>query len=128
VAVALVVYWAALCIGTHLPGGLIGTSLVSDKTLHFFAYAGLGILLAATLPLLGIRDSRLYWTAFFVAVAYGAIDELGQMPIPGRTADVVDWLADAAGAVAGVTCYRLLVAVMALRPCSLRGQKKPSPP
>ena len=113
-AAALVVYWVALCIGTHVPGGFVGTPLVSDKTLHFLAYAGLSFLIATLLPLLGIRDSRVYWTALLVAVGYGAIDELGQIPIPGRTADVVDWLADVAGAVAGVVCYRLMVGAMAV--------------
>lgn len=162
-AAALGVYWAALCVGTHLPGGLVGTPLVSDKTLHFFAYTGLSFLIAMLLPLLGrtagnrvpdtdasgrcaestrqgvtglllsatrlgVRGWRVDWTALFVSVGYGAIDELGQIPIPGRTADVVDWLADAAGAVAGVVCYRLMTGAMTLRPFSPSGQKKPSPP
>jgi VanZ family protein len=128
VAAALIVYWVALCIGTHVPGGFAGTPLVSDKTLHFVAYAGLGFLLAVMLSLSGIRDSRIYWTALLVAVGYGAIDELGQIPIPGRTADVVDWLADVGGAVAGVVCWRLMVGAMAVGIFSLSGQKKPSPP
>ena len=128
VAAALIVYWVALCIGTHVPGGFAGTPLVSDKVLHFVAYAGLGFLLAAMLSLSGIRDSRIYWTALLVAVGYGAIDELGQIPIPGRTADVVDWLADVGGAVAGVVCWRLMVGAMAVGIFSLSGQKKPSPP
>ncbi len=127
-AAALIVYWVALCIGTHVPGGFAGTPWVSDKTLHFVAYVGLGFLLAAMLSLSGIRDSRVYWTALLVAVGYGAIDELGQIPIPGRTADVVDWLADVAGAVAGVVCWRLMVGAMAVGIFSLCGQKKPSPP
>jgi len=128
VAAALVVYWGALCIGTHLPGGSVGTPLVSDKMLHFLAYTGLGFLIAMLLPLLGIRDSRAYLTALLIAVGYGAIDELGQIPIPGRNADVVDWLADVAGAVAGVMCYRLMVGAMACQPFGFRGQKKPSSP
>ena len=128
VSAALVVYWIALGIGTHLPGGFVGTPLVSDKVLHFLAYAGLSFLIAMLLPLLGIRDSRVYLAALLVAVGYGAIDELGQIPIPGRNADVVDWLADVAGAVTGVMCYRLMVGAMACQPFGFRGQKKPSPP
>jgi VanZ family protein len=128
VTAALVVYWVALCIGTHLPGGFVGTPAVSDKTLHFLAYAGLSFLIAMLLPLLGIRDSRVYLTALLVAVGYGVVDELGQIPIPGRNADAVDWFADVAGAVVGVVCYRLMVGVLAIRPFTLSGQKKPSPP
>ena len=84
--------------------------------------------IAMLLPLLGIRDSRVYLTALLIAIGYGAIDELGQIPIPGRNADAVDWLADVAGAVAGVMCYRLMVGAMACQPFGFREQKKPSPP
>jgi VanZ family protein len=124
VTVALVVYWVVLCIGTHLPGGFVGTPLVSDKTLHFLAYAGLSFLIAMLLPLLGLRDSRVYLIALLVAVGYGAVDELGQILIPGRTADAVDWFADLAGAVVGLVCYRLMVGVLTMRPFGLNGQEQ----
>lgn len=38
---------------------------------------------------------------------YGITDELHQVYVPGRTADVADWLVDMAGALVGVWLYRL---------------------
>ena len=129
VAAALGVYWVALCVGTHVPGRCVGTPLISDKAIHFLAYAGLSFLIATLLPLLGVRGWRVYGGALIVAACYGAIDELGQIPVPGRTADIADWWADVAGAVAGLTCYWLMVAAALRRPSSwLQLQKKPSPP
>ncbi len=129
VAAALVVYWAALCVGTHVPGRFVGTPLISDKVLHFSAYAGLSFLIATLLPLLGVQSWRAYGGALIVAVCYGAIDELGQIPIPGRTADIADWWADVAGAVAGLACCWLMMAAIVRRPRSrLQLQKRPSPP
>jgi VanZ family protein len=41
---------------------------------------------------------------------YGALDELTQIPV-GRYADVYDWLADCAGALAGVAAFAAVGAV-----------------
>jgi VanZ family protein len=35
-------------------------------------------------------------------LAFGALDEVHQLWIPGRTADPIDWAADAAGSVVGI--------------------------
>ena len=126
---ALVVYWAALCVGTHVPGRFVGKTLISDKALHFWAYAGLSFLLATLLPRLGVRSWSVYWAALLIAVCYGALDELAQIPIPGRTADIADWWADVAGAVAGLAGYGLMMAAILRRQAArLQLQKKPSPP
>src|SRR5688572_17914294 len=48
--VILLAYWALIAIGTHLPsadGG--GVPYLSDKFVHFGAFAGLGFLLACSL-------------------------------------------------------------------------------
>ena len=70
-----------------------------DKLLHALEFAAGGALLAwALLP-------RGPWRAFLLAAllaaAWGAGDEIHQGFVPGRDADVWDWVADAAGAVAG---------------------------
>lgn len=74
-----------------------------DKAQHFIAYTGLG--------LLACRASRLrpllsqVWTnlqAFGIVVLYGVVDEVHQIYVPGRSADVDDWVADAAGALFAV--------------------------
>lgn len=129
VTATLVVYWTMLCVGTHLPSRLVASPLlVSDKVLHFLGYTGLSFLIATLLPLLGVVERRVYWRAFLVAIVYGAIDELAQIPIPGRTAELGDWYANVAGAVAGVTCYRLTTVAVGDQVFRLWPEKKPSPP
>jgi len=75
-----------------------------DKLFHALAYATLGIvLLASRTPSIGgftppqIRDSIL------IASLYGISDELHQYFVPGRNADVWDWVADTLGAVIAVS-------------------------
>ena len=128
-AVVLTVYWATLCLGTHVPGRVIVTPPVSDKVLHFVAYAGLGFLLALLAFCLGLRGWRVYAALLLIAVCYGAIDELGQIPVPGRNADMADWGADMLGVVAGLTLHWLAARAAAVWAMArLAQQKKPSPP
>ncbi|MBC8352845.1 MAG: VanZ family protein [Planctomycetes bacterium] len=104
---ALGVYWIALFVGTHLPHGVRGLGSVNDKLLHFGAYAGLAFLLAATLTTMRMRHGALL-VPMVVAAIYGCVDELTQMAIPGRQADVADWAADVFGAGLGVFAFGLL--------------------
>jgi len=70
-----------------------------DKVAHFGAYAVLGALLA-----FAAHRSRLpVLAAVAVGALYGASDEIHQMYVPGRSPDVLDWAADAAGVV--TACY-----------------------
>lgn len=78
-------------------------SALSDKSSHAIAYSVLGVLLvralAGGLPArIRVRTALL---AVLLATVYGASDELHQAFVPGRTADVYDLYADAAGAAAG---------------------------
>lgn len=127
---ALALYWSALCIATHLPGRfLAGTGpIASDKTLHFLAYGGLGALLAASLRLLGLVPRHSVWVALIVAAMYGVLDELGQIPVPGRTAELGDWIADVIGATIGAGGWWIMAWAVRARACDCVAQKKPSPP
>ncbi len=77
---------------------------VSDKTAHLWAYAGLAVLavraLGGGLPCRVAM--RVALIAFAIAAVYGISDELHQRFVPGRSADLFDWVADASGAVVGV--------------------------
>ena len=77
---------------------------VSDKTGHLTAYAGLGVLavraVAGGLP--SRMDRRSAWLAIAIAAGYGAFDEIHQLFVAGRSADVLDWFADLTGAALGV--------------------------
>jgi VanZ family protein len=72
---------------------------VSDKLGHFLAYVILGVLV--TRGVAGRLPTRLSWrTALLslcVTIAYGISDEIHQIYVPGRTADIYDVAADAAG-------------------------------
>ncbi len=77
---------------------------VSDKVLHLGAYAGLAVTICRALAggLPSRLSARVMAIAFASTVAYGTSDELHQMFVPGRSPDVYDVVADAAGAAVGL--------------------------
>lgn len=102
-------FWAAavLALGTlqlstaSIPGGW-------DKLAHFVMYGVGGAIAAWT----GHRQgSRAGWTALVVVLLTGMADELHQSTLATRQADILDWIADAAGAgLFFMTTRRLLTA------------------
>jgi len=115
---APVVLWAAAILAvSSIPGRHLHIPDGTDKIGHVGEYLVLGALLARSL---GARAAlRLLLAAWIGMAVFGALDELHQYFIPGRTPDVMDWAADAAGAVAG------LLAGWAL--CRLRSRWSRSP-
>jgi hypothetical protein len=93
-----------------LPGG------VSDKTVHFWVYGLLGLLLFRALA--GGSMTGLTWPraggAVLLAMLYGISDEFHQAFVPGRTPDIRDVAADTLGA-AGVVLVILFVGVSFVR-------------
>lgn len=71
----------------------------ADKIAHFAAYCVFGLLLA-----LGQRGSRRLSlpAVALIGVLYGASDEFHQMFVPGRSTELLDWIADSGGVLAGV--------------------------
>ena len=98
---SVAIYMAAIFYASSLTNPPVPSN--TDKPLHWLAYLGLAVLvvraLAGGLP----RRISLAVAAAAVAITitYGATDELHQLFVPGRTADVYDLMADAAGALAG---------------------------
>lgn len=81
---------------------------VSDKTAHLAAYWLLGLLAVRAVGRgLPCRVTpRVAAVAILITSGYGALDELHQWFVPGRTADLADWYADSAGAaIAVVACW-----------------------
>jgi VanZ family protein len=72
-----------------------------DKVAHFGAYAVLGALLAFATD----RSRVSIVLALALGVLYGASDEIHQMYVPGRSPDVLDWAADAAGVATACILY-----------------------
>ena len=101
----LIVYWIILFTATSIPAQSVPSFGIGDKFNHFFAYFILAILLYLTLSfqeksLFLQRNAALLTIA--VVLLYGVLDELHQMLIPGRSAEFLDWAADAVGAICGV--------------------------
>jgi hypothetical protein len=100
----LFAYWMVIFAGTHVPGRAISSDLANDKLLHFLAFSGLSFLLAWVLT--PCRPTRTAMGAILlVALLYGALDELTQLFVPRRNADIYDWFADVGGTIFGLLAY-----------------------
>jgi VanZ family protein len=92
--------WAAVVVtATSIPNVSLPGPSGTDKAGHFFMYGMLGFLVqrAAT----STREVRVLGTVMAVLALFAAADEWHQAFIPGRSADVVDWVADTTGIAAG---------------------------
>jgi len=81
-----------------------------DKLVHLVAYGLLGALLLGALPLRAggyTRGQALL--AATIGALYGISDEWHQFFVPGRSMDMLDMLADAAGALLGAWLVKLAV-------------------
>lgn len=108
----LVVYWLILFIATTIPTQKLPSIGFNDKLIHFIAYFVLAIYV--NLTMIYQRKSILLFekaplATIIICLFYGAVDELHQMLVPGRSAEALDWVADAIGVVFGVfTVYFLI--------------------
>ena len=100
-------YWVALFTLTHLPKVPASGKRVQDKLAHFLAY---GVLAGVLYLVLWASQSPRKRAAYFVitvTLLYGAMDEITQ-PIVGRSCELNDWLADAAGVALAVGVFASL--------------------
>ena len=99
------------------PGGL------SDKGAHVVAYAALGAALIRALASGQARSMTVMRVliAAVLATAYGMTDELHQRFVPGRTPELLDLVADAAGGLAGAILFAGIVKTLARLPVSRPG-------
>ena len=107
----LALYWIILFTATTLPGNQLPDLHLSDKIEHFSAFFILSVLL--NLALIFQRKSFVLFkyaalVTIVITLSYGAIDELHQIFIPGRSADIRDWLADSTGVILGVFILNLV--------------------
>lgn len=81
---------------------------LSDVSAHALAYTVLAVLVVRALA--SRRSARVTLAtaagALAITVGYGASDELHQMFVPGRTPELRDVYADAAGALIGIAACR----------------------
>jgi VanZ family protein len=103
----VVLYMGIIFILSHqsdvsIPAGL------SDKSSHSLAYTGLGVLIVRALAggLPAPVTLRIALLAVVLTTAYGASDEVHQMFVPGRSAELYDLYADAiGGAIGAFVCW-----------------------
>ena len=98
----LALAWMALLFYlSHQPG--LQTPMLfpgQDKFLHAAVYAVLGVLLLAAQPRQAQGYSRQQvGISVLIASLYGLSDEIHQYFVPGRSSEVLDWVADTVGAL-----------------------------
>jgi VanZ family protein len=98
---AVVGWVAVILVITSWPSPPVpgATPVGIDKVVHFTMYGVLGGLVARAMELMSTRRFAIVLCAI---AAFAAADEWHQQWIPDRGADVRDWMADIAGAAAGV--------------------------
>ena len=121
--IATIVFWCGLFIATHLPPGRVPVLPVSDKTEHLVSYGALALGLFTSITLVRRRRdaggrAQVAIGVLAICLAYGAIDEWTQIPV-GRSCELADWYADAAGA--GTMMVVATLASQALAGDSVRG-------
>lgn len=72
-----------------------------DKLAHFSIYGLLATLVARA----GFSRNRMGWAVLIVSL-FGMTDEWHQSFTPGRSVEVLDWVADTSGAILAVGLYR----------------------
>lgn len=79
-------------------------------------YGGLGLLFSRAMhnPPRTTR-LRVFFAAFLLVVAIGALDEWHQTYVQGRSTEFADWIADSAGGLVGASLWTLLSRYKALR-------------
>jgi VanZ family protein len=86
------------------------TILTFDKLIHFVVYAfyTFSVAMAFSTSKSKKLKSNLFLIALFIGLAYGALDEIHQLFVGGRSASIYDWIADALGSLVGVYLYSKL--------------------
>jgi VanZ family protein len=84
--------------------GVEGVALVSF-VIHFSLYAVLGFLAGRAVVDAGPLTPGAFLLALALCAAFGLLDELYQVGVPGRGLDGVDLLADALGALVGLSIF-----------------------
>lgn len=109
--IPLVIHWISIFVLTSLPSKSLPHFAFDDKVKHFIAYLVLSVLLTLSLRAQS-RFKRLKTGfikyAFVITVLYSTFDEIHQIFIPGRDAEIWDWVANLFGIILGIFVIRLI--------------------
>lgn len=78
------------------------------KNAHFFAYFILGVLVMNIVNRKGINGFKAFAIALGICILYAISDEVHQLFVPGRGAQVKDVLIDSAGAATGIGICKII--------------------
>jgi len=78
-----------------------------DKLAHFSEYALLGFLVMRCFRHHIKRPDLLFLVSLGFCSLYGVLDVIHQYYIPGRTSDILDWLADTVGSGVSISLMTL---------------------
>ncbi len=120
----VIVCWCALFAATHVPQKpdmVVGYGL--DKVFHCGGFAVLSLLCCWAIASRRKLSPAIAFGIVAALACYAALDELLQTPIPGRHADLLDWLADVAGAIGGALIFAL---ILAIRRCAAKTSRPPA--
>ena len=108
--------WQILAITIFILSSLPGEDLpnlgfrAADKLIHMLIFGFLAVLILRSFE--NANSSFLFQNARFLAIGitvlYGALDEIHQYYVPGRSASVWDWFSDIAGAFILVFIFQFL--------------------
>lgn len=92
--------WAVLVLlATSIPNLSLPGPTGIDKLGHLSMYCMLAFLTQRAAP--SPHRVRTLWRVVTAIAAFAALDEAHQLFVPGRSADVADWVADTVGAALG---------------------------
>ena len=100
----------AILTATSIPGVYIPVVgfRFADKVVHVVMYGVLGFLVDRAIdPPTGAARVRAAFGTVLCCVALGGLDEWHQQFIPGRAAEIADWMADSAGGLVGAATWVL---------------------
>lgn len=76
-----------------------------DKVLHILLYFGFGIVLFLTMKSTGRPVIKALALASLIGILYGATDEFHQSFVPGRSANIMDLVADITGLLFAMSMF-----------------------
>jgi VanZ family protein len=87
--------------------GAGGPEPPSGNPIHFVAFVAYAIIVFITASRF-TNTERSAFATLLVSASIGAITELGQLLVPGRFCDPMDWLVDMAGTMVGIAVILLV--------------------
>jgi VanZ family protein len=104
------VWWVVQTALTTIPGADLPPlpATWGDLAAHAAIYGLLGMLVARAAVRSGWPARRQRW-AWVVIACWAGLDEAHQLLVPGRSAEVLDWVADGVGAGLGLAFGNLMV-------------------